>query len=61
MSLLDKLGKSVNILNKFFKHKIVGELWEIEKFSLKESQNELDVERPTMLLWDLTQGMVTLE
>jgi hypothetical protein len=61
LSVLDNLGESVNILNKYFKNKIVGELWEIEQFSLKESLAEPDVEKPTSKLWEITLGIVSLE
>jgi len=43
------LGKSINILNRYLKNKVIGKLWDIERFSVKESMAESDVERPTML------------
>jgi|TARA_B110001450_G_scaffold241620_1_gene251230 hypothetical protein len=44
----------MNILNRYLKHKVIGKLWDIEKFSVKESMAETDVERPTMLFQELT-------
>ena len=59
--MLDKLGESVNILNKYFKHNIVGELWETELFSLKEALTEPDVEKPANMLYEITLGIISLE
>ena len=61
LSVLYKLGESVNILNKYFKHQIVGELWEMELFSLKEALTEPDVERAANMLYEITLGIVSLE
>jgi hypothetical protein len=47
--MLVNMGKSINILNRYLKHKVIGKLWDIEKFSIKESMAEQDVERPTIL------------
>ena len=44
----------MNILNRYLKHKVIGKLCDIEKFSVKESMAETDVERPTMLFQELT-------
>lgn len=33
----------------------------MEKFSIKESQNEPNVEKYTMDLWDITHGILSLE
>jgi hypothetical protein len=54
LASLVNLGKSMNILNRYLKHKVIGKLWDIEKFSVKESMAETDVERPTMLFQELT-------
>ena len=48
-------------LNRYFKNKVIGELWDIEKFSLKEASVEPDVERYAVLLADVTSGIVSLE
>ena len=61
LSVLDNLGETVNILNKYFKDKVVGELWEITSFSLKEAITEPDVEKPANLLYDVTLGIISLE
>ena len=37
-SILPQLGRIMNCLNVYFKNKILGDLWDLEKFSLKESQ-----------------------
>jgi hypothetical protein len=59
--LLKNLSVSVNILNLYFKQQVLNDLWENEKFSLKESQNEPDVEKYTIPLWDVTHGILLLE
>lgn len=59
--MLQNLSVSVNILNRYFKLQVLNELWENEKFSLKESQNEPDVEKYTIPLWDVTLGIIVLE
>ena len=41
----------LTLLNTYFKMEIVGELWEMEKFSLKEATNEPDIDNYTVLLW----------
>lgn len=61
LSVLDKLGESVNILNRYFKHKIVGDLWEMELFSLKEAVTESDVEKSANMLYEITLGIISLE
>ena len=60
-SALKNLGHSVNYLNKYFKDFVIHELWDSEKFSLKEAQNEPDVEKYTLQLWDVTHGILALE
>ena len=49
------------ILNKYFKSTVVGELWDTEKFSLKEAMVEPDVEKYSSLLNDITSGILYLE
>mmetsp|Transcript_16750 Transcript_16750/g.28451 ORF Transcript_16750/g.28451 Transcript_16750/m.28451 type:complete len:735 (+) Transcript_16750:1120-3324(+) len=61
LTVLPELATCLNLLNEFFKVEIVGQLWEMEKFSLREAQNEPDIEKYTMLLWDVTQGIIGLE
>ena len=51
----------MNYLNKYFKDFVIHELWDSEKFSLKEAQNEPDVEKYTLQLWDVTHGILALE
>lgn len=41
--------------------KIINDLWDLEKFSIKESSNEPDVEKYTLDLWDITHGILQLE
>jgi len=48
-------------MNYYFKHKILGDLFDIEKFSLKESQQDYDIEIKTTKLWDLTKAICFLE
>jgi hypothetical protein len=52
------LGISLIILNKYFKNTVVGELWDMEKFSLKEATVEPDVEKYSTILNDLTTGIL---
>jgi len=61
LTVLDSLDVSLNILNKYFKFEIQGELWEIERFSLKEAQHEPEIERYALHLWDVTKGIVGIE
>jgi len=60
-SVLDNLALSVSLLNKYFKFQVIHDLWDMEKFSLKEAQNEPDVEKYALPLWELTVGIVSLE
>jgi hypothetical protein len=60
-TILKNLGVSVNYLNKYFRDVVIHELWDAEKFSLKEATNEPDVEKYALLLWDVTHGILTLE
>lgn len=60
-SLLNNLAVSVNVLNRYFKLQVLVDLWDLEKFSIKESQNEPDVEKYTMPLWEVTNGIILLE
>jgi hypothetical protein len=57
-TVLPNLGLSVNILNRYFKLTVLNDLWDLEKFSIKESQNEPDVEKYTMPLWEVTLGII---
>lgn len=45
VSPLPNLGKIINILNRFFKYQVIGDAWDIEKFSLKEASNDFEVEK----------------
>ena len=47
-SLLKHLALSVNLINKHFKYQVLIDLWDMEKFSLKEAQNEPDVDKYTV-------------
>lgn len=38
ITVLDHLDETLNILNKYFKNEVIGELWQMERFSLKEAQ-----------------------
>lgn len=60
-SILKNLGTTVNYLNKYFKDVVIYELWDAEKFSLKEATNEPDVEKYALQLWDVTHGILALE
>ncbi len=51
----------LNKLNAFFKVEIVGELWEMEKFSLKEATNEPDIDKYTVQLWKLSKALVEVQ
>lgn len=51
----------MNSLNKYFKDVVIHDLWDTEKFSLKEAQNEPDVEKYALQLWDVTHGILALE
>lgn len=45
-----------------FKQKLVGtNVFEMEKFSLKEAQRDEEVEKLTNMLWDLTNSLLRLE
>mmetsp|Transcript_40618 Transcript_40618/g.61885 ORF Transcript_40618/g.61885 Transcript_40618/m.61885 type:complete len:139 (+) Transcript_40618:1262-1678(+) len=58
LSPLKNLSFILNKLNAYFKVEIVGELWEMEKFSLKEATNEPDIDRYTVMLWKLSTALV---
>lgn len=45
LSVLNQLSKSVNYMNLYFKNEIVKDLWEIEKFSLKEASVDVETEK----------------
>jgi len=46
-SVLANLGNCINQINRFFKVDVIQDLWDLEKFSLKESQQDFDIERQT--------------
>ena len=60
-TILNNLGQSVSILNRYFKLQVIQDLWDQEKFSIKEASNEPDVEKYTLDLWDITHGILQLE
>jgi hypothetical protein len=37
ITALEHIDVSLNILNKYFKNEVIGELWVMEKFSIKEA------------------------
>jgi hypothetical protein len=45
LSVLNQLSKSVNFMNLFFKNEIIKDLWELEKFSLKEASADMETEK----------------
>lgn len=45
LTVLPHLGKVLNNFNRYFKYEVVGELWEMEKFSMKEAAHEFEVEK----------------
>lgn len=45
LSVLNQLSKSVNYMNLYFKNEIVKDLWEFEKFSLKEASVDVETEK----------------
>ena len=45
LSVLNQLSKSVNFMNLFFKNEIIKDLWELEKFSLKEGSTDMETEK----------------
>ena len=45
LSVLNQLSKSVNFMNLFFKNEIIKDLWELEKFSLKEGSADMETEK----------------
>jgi hypothetical protein len=59
--VLQNLGQTLVILNKYFKDNVIGELWDMEKFSLKEATVEPDVEKYAFQLNDITNGILNLE
>ena len=46
-SCLPNLARIMNFVNHHMKCKVIGELWDFEKFSLREASNEPDVEKFT--------------
>lgn len=61
VSCLPQLANLVNILNKYFKHKVIGEQYEIEKFSMKVCHLNFDVEYRAEKLLLLTKAIAGLE
>jgi len=61
VSPVKNLSYILNLLSTYFKVEIVGELWDMEKFSLKEATNEPDIDKYTVQMWKLTQALVELE
>jgi len=59
--VLPNLGTILNSLNRFFKYEVIGELWDMEKFSVKEAAHEPDVEKHTNSLYDLTKAICKLD
>lgn len=39
------MSKSVNFMNLYFKNEIIKDLWEPEKFSLKEASVDVETEK----------------
>lgn len=60
ISVLPTLGNCLNQINRFFKLEILQDLWDLEKFSIKESQQDFDIERQTQKLWELTKAISNL-
>lgn len=60
-TILKNLGATINFLNKYFRDVVIDQLWDTEKFSLKEATNEPDVEKYALQLWDVTHGILALE
>lgn len=61
VSSLKNLSYILTLLNTYFKEEIVGELWDMERFSLKEATHEPDIDKYTVLLWKLTQSIIEVE
>ena len=61
-SPLENLSMTIQVLNLNFKQKLVGtEMFEPEKFSLKEAQRDDEIEKLANILWDLTLSLLQLE
>lgn len=58
---LPQLANIVNILNKYFKYKVIGDQYELEKFSLKICHLNFDVEYKAEKMFSLTKAIVCLE
>ncbi len=56
-SVLPNLGLTLNNLNRYFKHEIIQDLWDMEKFSVKESMQDYETEIKTEKLYDLTKSI----
>lgn len=61
MSVLPHLGKCLNIFNRNFKYKVVGELWDFDKFSIKEACHNYSLEGGTSKMWAMTKAISNFE
>lgn len=60
-AILPKLAIIVNKFNIYFKHEILGEVWDLEKFSIKEAAIDFDLEPKSSKMMDLTRAIYELE
>jgi len=60
-SIFANLGLILNNLNRFFKHEIISDLWEMEKFSVTEAMQDYEAEKKTEKLWGLTKAICDVE
>ena len=49
-SCLPNLARTMCFINHHLKCRVIGELWDLEKFSLREASNEPDVEKYAQLV-----------
>lgn len=59
-SCLPNLARTMCFVNHYLKCHVIGELWDMEKFSLKEATNEPDVEKYAQQVHQITAGFVQI-
>jgi hypothetical protein len=51
----------MNMFNRYFKYNVIEDKWDLEKFSLKEAQSDIEVDKQAQRMWNLTKAIGNLE
>ena len=51
----------MNMFNRYFKYNVIEDKWDMEKFSLKEAQSDIEVDKQAQRMWNLTKAIGNLE